>query len=256
MTQPFPPLSRQPAADAGGSAHPAGAPVGQDSGTRSFSDRLANGRWYFYVTVFTAGFLAALPFWHAARRLDRPSVRRLAWIYTAVGGFLVVLMALTPEPNPDGSSGNATISTIGGLAVVAVVVIACYQLVGLRREVYDGRRNDVRTSSADVMARAVATRQRRQDARRLHEEDPALARELGIGRPDLGRGYDDGGLVNINTASASLIATVSGIDSEHADAVVAARSARGGTYIALGEVFIEAHLPSHVQDQLREHAVL
>ncbi|MDK3258542.1 helix-hairpin-helix domain-containing protein [Blastococcus capsensis] len=247
MTQPSPPSSWQHAAHAGGSA--------QGSGTTSLADRLANGRWYFYVTVFTAGFLAALPFWHAAQRLGRPSVRRLALIYTAVGAFLVVLMALTPEPNPDGSSGNSTISTIGGMAVVAVVVIGCYQLVGLRREVY-GRGNGVRMSSADVVARAVATRQRRQEARRLHETDPALARELGIGRPDLGRGYDDGGLVDLNTASAALIATVSGIDREHADAVVAARSARGGTYLTVAEAFIEAHLPSHVQDQLREHAVV
>lgn len=248
MNQPSPPSFPQRATYAGGPA--------QAGGTTSLADRLANGRWYFYVTVFTAGFLAALPFWHAARRLDRPSVRRLALIYTAVGAFLVVLMALTPESNPDGSSGNSTISTIGGMAVVAVVVIACYQLVGLRREVYEGLRDRVPTSSADVLARAVATRQRRQEARRLHETDPALARELGIGRPDLGRGYDDGGLVDLNTASASLIATVSGIDREHADAVVAARSARGGTYIALGEVFMEAHLPSHVQEMLREHAVV
>lgn len=224
--------------------------------TTSLSDRVANGRWYFYVTVLTGGFLAALPFWHAAQRLRRPSVQRLAWIYTAVDVFLVVLMALTPDRNPDGSSGNSTISTIGGMAVVAVVVIGCYQLVGLRREVYGGRRDDARLSSADVVARAVATRQRRQDARRLHEQDPGLARELGIGRPDLGRGYDDGGLVDLNTASAALIASVSGIDREHADAVVAARSARGGTYLAVAEAFIETDLPSHVQDQLREHAIV
>ena len=222
----------------------------------SLSDRVANGRWYFYVTVLTGGFLAALPFWHAARRLGRPSVQRLAWIYTAVDVFLFVLMALTPDRNPDGSSGNSTISTIGGMAVVAVVVIGCYQLVGLRREVYGGRRDDARLSSGDVLARAVATRQRRQDARKLREQDTGLARELGIGRPDLGRGYDDGGLVDLNTASAALIASVSGIEREHAEAVVAARSARGGSYIALGEVFIESALPSHVQDQLREHAVL
>ncbi|MGY2065607.1 helix-hairpin-helix domain-containing protein [Blastococcus sp. SYSU DS0619] len=247
MTQQSPPLTQQPAAYAGASAH---------GSTKSLADRLANGRWYFYVTVFSAGFLAGLPFWHAAQRLGRSSVRRLAWIYTAAGAILVVLMALTPAPDPDESSGNSTISTIGGMAVVAVVVIACYQLVGLRREVYEGRRNAVPTSSADVLARAVATRQKRQDARRLHEQDSALARELGIGRPDLGRGYDDGGLVDLNTASAALIVTVSGIDREHADAVVEARAARGGTFLTVAEVFIEAHLPSHVQDQLREHAVV
>ncbi|WP_324273568.1 hypothetical protein [Blastococcus brunescens] len=124
MNQQSPPSSRQFEAHAGGPAQ---------GSTTSVPGRFANGRWYFYVTVFTAGFLAALPFWHAARRLDRPSVRRQAWIFTAAGAFLVGLMALTPEANPDGSSGNSTVSTIGGMAVVTVVVIACYQLVGLRR---------------------------------------------------------------------------------------------------------------------------
>ena len=53
-------------------------------------------------------------------------------------------------------------------------------------------------------------------------EDPALARSLGIGRPDLARGYDDGGLVDLNTASAPVIAQVCGLDAALAEAIVAA----------------------------------
>jgi len=225
------------------------------AGGSSAAQRLAAGGWYFAVTIFTAGFLAAVPFWHAAGRLGRPAVRRLALIYTGIDAFLVVLMALTPDQKPDGSSGNSTISTIGGMTVMAVVVIACLQLRGLRREVYG--RPGTRPAGADpAVARALAARQRRTESRTLRAKDPALARELGIGRPDLDREYDDGGLVDLNTAPALLIASVAGIDREHAEAITAARTARGGTYFNLDEVFVDVSLPPYVQEQLREHAVV
>jgi len=48
-----------------------------------------------------------------------------------------------------------------------------------------------------ALAAAIACRQRRQQARQLLANDPGLARELRIGRPDLPRDYDDGGLVAV-----------------------------------------------------------
>jgi DNA uptake protein ComE-like DNA-binding protein len=82
-----------------------------------------------------------------------------------------------------------------------------------------------------------------------------LRRELGAGRPDLGRGYDDGGLIDLNTAPAALIAEVCGIDLTHAEKIVAGREARGGTFFNIGEVLVEVPLPPHVQDQLRERGI-
>jgi DNA uptake protein ComE-like DNA-binding protein len=105
-----------------------------------------------------------------------------------------------------------------------------------------------------ALGRVLAARARREEARRLFGQDPSLARELGIGRPDLGREYDDGGLVDINTASADVIAGVSGIEPKYAEALVAARG--GGGWFNLGEVLVDLDLPPHVQEQLREHAVV
>lgn len=51
----------------------------------------------------------------------------------------------------------------------------------------------------------MQARARRDQARSLRANDPAVARELGIGLDlglDLGRGYDDGGPVDLNTAPA------------------------------------------------------
>ncbi|NEK87628.1 helix-hairpin-helix domain-containing protein [Blastococcus saxobsidens] len=216
-------------------------------------DRLRAGGWYFAVTIFSAGFLAALPFWHAAGRLGRRDVRSLAVAYTLAGVYLLVLMALTPK-QADGTSADGPLSTIGGLSVLVVVVAACVQLRPLRRQVYRAGAI-VPTSDDPVVARAREAHARRQEARRLIAGEPALRRELGIGRPDLRRGYDDGGLVDLNTASAALIASVCGIEPAHAEAVVAGREARGGTYFNIGEVLVEVPLPPHAQDELRERAV-
>lgn len=217
--------------------------------------RPRGGAWYFLITILTAGFLAAVPFWHAASRLGRPAVRRLAIVYTAADIYLVTLMILTPPQNPDGSSGNDTISTLGGLSVLAIVIVACIQLKSLRRKVYSQAIPVVGPPSQDpAISRALEARARREEARRLMTQDPGLARELGIGRPDLGRGYNDGGLVDINTAPADVIAGVCGIDPSFAASIVAGRSARGGTYFNVGELLIDVPLPPDVQDRVRERA--
>jgi hypothetical protein len=51
----------------------------------------------------------------------------------------VLLGLLTPPQHRDDSSVNETMSTIGGLSVLFVVVLACIQLRSLRREVYGGQ---------------------------------------------------------------------------------------------------------------------
>lgn len=210
------------------------------------------GRWYFVVTLLSFGFLAAVPFWHAANHLQRPDVRRLALVYTALDAFLVVLMALTPDPDAPGSD-DSVLSTIGGFTAFAVMFVGVLQLGSLRRQVY-GRPVPVPVSDDPAVARALAARRRRYEARALRASDPSLARELGIGRPDLGRGYDDGGLVDVNTAPAAVLARLAGIDPPVAEAIVAARDARGG-YFNLDELFIDVPLPRHVQDQLRDRAL-
>jgi len=229
------------------------------------AQRTRGGAWYFLVTILTAGFLAAVPFWHAASRLRRPGVRRLALLYTVADIYLVTLMILTPPQNADGSSGNEAISTLGGFSVLAIVIVACIQLKSMRRQVYSGA---YPTTALPVLphpapapppvdpalARALQARAQREEARRLIAQDPGLARELGIGRPDLGRGYDDGGLVDINTAPADVIAGGCQIDRTFADMIVAGRAARGGGYVNVGELLIDVRLPTDAQDQVRERA--
>ena len=64
----------------------------------------------------------------------------------------------------------------------------------------------------------------------------------------------DGALVDMNVADAAVIAQVCGIDQAHADAVVAARAARGGLYVHLGELLLDVVLPPEVQARLSQRA--
>jgi hypothetical protein len=221
----------------------------------SNGDRLRAGGWYFVLAVLSAGLLAAVPFWHAATRLGRAQVRALALAYTAAGILIAVLVALAPPQQPDGTSGNEALSTVTGLIALVVIVAACIQLRPLRRAVY-GPDAVIPVHADPAVARALGARARREETRQLIAREPGLQRELGIGRPDLGRGYDDGGLIDVNTASAEVIAAVAHIAPREAEAIVAGRAARGGSWYDMAELIDNVPLSAPAHEQLRDRAVL
>lgn len=101
---------------------------------------------------------------------------------------------------------------------------------------------------------ALARRQRRNEARRLLETDPALARELCNGRPDLTRRFDDGGLVDVNHVPLAVLSTLPGFTSDLATRVVRARDACGGFALPQErEAFAE--LPPGLTDDLADRLV-
>lgn len=105
-----------------------------------------------------------------------------------------------------------------------------------------------------VLAAAVHAQGRRDLARRILAQDPRLASELGIGRPDLGRGYDDGGLVDVNTAPAALLARLPALGPALAKRLVTVRDSAGG-FSSAEEMAILADLPPSVVDQARDRLV-
>ena len=74
---------------------------------------------------------------------------------------------------------------------------------------------------------ALEPEQRRAQARQIADRDPAMARQLGIGRPDLRRAYDDGGLLDLNEVSEDILATLEGITPQVAQAIVWSRHTWG-----------------------------
>ncbi|MEU9887087.1 hypothetical protein [Sphaerisporangium sp. NPDC051011] len=117
----------------------------------------------------------------------------------------------------------------------------------IRKRVFD------RSESPNDHAVAAAQHRRRlrQEARELAERDPVLARELRIGRPDLPRHYDDGGLVDVNHVPVEVIAGLPGMTADLARRVVEARAEVGG-FVSAEDVSIAVDLPPQLTPDLVE----
>lgn len=213
------------------------------------------GIWYFGVVIVSVGLLAAVPFWHAWMRIRRPSLRVAAVAYTLVDVVLAIGLAVTSDPSTYDETWNAAISTLCGLGMFAVVAVACVHLTGVRRAVMAAPAPESLLNDPAV-ERLTAARHRRAEARALWASDPALARQLGIGRPDLAVDFDDGGLVELNTAPAEAFTSACGMDPVWAQRIVAARDARDGGYFNVAELFIDVALPDSVREEVEERALI
>jgi DNA uptake protein ComE-like DNA-binding protein len=217
------------------------------------------GRWYYVVTIATAGLFAWVPFLHAALRLKTTKARRLALLCGGLDALIYVLLAITPQDS-QGQATNGPISTIGGLLALGTIIVGCIMLAPLRRMVYEGAPIDIEDGDQQTVDPAIkaalAARGRRDEARKLATDDPLLARELHIGRPDLTRDYDDGGLIDLNSAPANVIAEVCGIPADVAATIVAALNQRGEPFANVDELFVMTDLPVQMWDRIRDRAVL
>ncbi|MFD2419432.1 hypothetical protein [Amycolatopsis pigmentata] len=228
-------------------------------GRRSF--RVA-GRWYYLVLVGTAGLFAWVPFLHAATRVRTAKAGLLAALFGTLDIAMYILLGLTPQDG-QGQTINSPLSTVGGLLMLGVVITGCVLLPPLRRRAYENAPVTVSTPEPvtgpvfdPAIQAALAARARREESRKLAANDPLLARELRIGRPDLARSYDDGGLVDLNNAPAAVIADTCDIPAEVADAIVDTRERRGEPFSTVDELFVLADLPVNTWDRIRDRAVL
>jgi hypothetical protein len=214
--------------------------------------RSVRGLWYYLVTLISVGTFAWIPFLHAALRLRTTSARLTAVGFAVADALIYTAMALTP---PHGNSG--AISGFGGLLMMGAMIGGCVLLTPLRRMVYLGAPVPAPRDDVDPAVRAVlAARARREESRALAAKDPLLAHELHIGRPDLTRTYDDGGLVDVNTAPAAVIAGGCGIPVDAATRIVDARDRQGGRFANIDELLVVAEVPMSTWDQLRDRGIV
>jgi hypothetical protein len=220
--------------------------------TQSPANWFTRGGWWFVVHVASVGIFAAVPFAHAAVRSRRIGHGVLA-IAVLVLTMLAFLLVGTAHHDAAGDAVGPA-AALGGTLLVMVLLGGLAGLVVVHHQVYGPRPPRARALQP-AHARALAARARRDEARRLAASDPLLARELRIGRPDLSREFDDGGLVDLNAAPARVIAAVCGIHAEHAARIVAARR-EAGRFAAVDDVFAWVELPVGLWDQVRDRAVV
>ncbi|WP_158581346.1 BTAD domain-containing putative transcriptional regulator [Actinomadura spongiicola] len=97
----------------------------------------------------------------------------------------------------------------------------------------------------------IERRVRREQARSLVAHDPAVARRLRVGRPDLPRTFDDGGLIDVNSAPEHLLASLPELDAHQAKLIVLARTAHG-PLASVDDLAVGGILPYAAVHALRE----
>ena len=195
------------------------------------------------VPFLTFGFGTPFSFLYAAVR--RNSVRlggTAAGYGIGLAGVLVLL-----------SAGSAISALLGLLLTIMLWLTGTAHAFAVRPSLFPREvpRNQLNQHAVEV---AKYRRTLREEARTLAAEDPALAHELRIGRPDAPRTYDDGGLVDVNHAPAEIIAGLPGMDAELASRVVQRRETQG-IFISVEEMAVNADLPPDMIPQLSEYSI-
>jgi DNA uptake protein ComE-like DNA-binding protein len=104
--------------------------------------------------------------------------------------------------------------------------------------------------SEDPRVEAAEERiERRAEGKRMLASQPALARELGIGRPDIA-GADDFSLIDVNHVPAAVLTGLPGITGDLANRIVAERAPVGG-FSSVDDLGVVLDLPAATVDALR-----
>jgi DNA uptake protein ComE-like DNA-binding protein len=167
----------------------------------------------------------------------------LAW--AAVYGALLALSGVLDISMPN----NSTATGIGAVALLIPWIGGTAHAAAIRG-------NAARRIQPSDGARLEAARQRielRAEGKRLAARDPRLAREVGVGRPDLPRA-DDFGLVDVNHASQEALCRLPGITPEIAQRIVENRESIG-FFKSAEDLGISMDLSPSLVDDIREYAV-
>jgi hypothetical protein len=129
------------------------------------------------------------------------------WCAFVVAGFVA-----------DASSGHSGSDNLAGFLLIAgwVGAVATSFII---RGAYDRRMGSPLLAAEEAGEQRLRERER---AARLARERPDLAREMGIGRPDV-KGAADAGLVDVNNASVTALLKLPGVDGDVATDIVEAR---------------------------------
>jgi DNA uptake protein ComE-like DNA-binding protein len=105
------------------------------------------------------------------------------------------------------------------------------------------------------MASVEEARRKRSEARTLAAKDPMMARELGIGRPESPRRYDDGGLLELNFATVEQLSAVCGLPRNLAEEVMAARTSLG-RFMHVEDAIVYGQISEEYAPMVRERGIV
>jgi len=194
------------------------------------------------VPAVTFGWGAPFTFTYAAIRLRSARLGVMAALYGVVAVVSFFLVGVTNSDTAwQGNVGTAMALVEAGVATAHAFVLRArlLRLPSLDQEALDDATSRIRL---------------RERARHVVATNPGLANELRIGRPDLPRQFDDGGLIDANHAPLSVLESVPGITSEIGDQIVAVRDGIGG-FDSLDDLSITLNLPPQALDHAADFLV-
>lgn len=205
--------------------------------------------------LLTGGLSAPIMFGHAAAKLRSVVAGIAAFLYAGAAIAYITLFALDAQKFDDGQFVNP--NPIAMVSLFALMFGSTAHAFMIRNKMFPRRtESEPRrvVPADDAEARVLARRERRVRARQLLKDDPAMADELGVGRPDLELGYDDGGLVDMNHAPANVLASMRGVDDKTAERIVEVREL-SGPYASVAELVVRADLDPEAVRLVEEYAV-
>jgi hypothetical protein len=193
------------------------------------------------LLVVPLGFTTWAAFLYIGIRARRPSW--LAW-----AGLYAAALAASGVLDAPAHPGSAAQGVAAGLLVLTWIGGGIHAIAVSSQAVLRIR------SRTDPVVRAARARiELRSEGRRLLATQPALAREIGVGRPDV-PGARDYGLVDVNHASASVLARLPGMTDDLARRAVQERAQVGG-FSSVEDLGLVLDLPPATVDQMREVAI-
>ena len=201
------------------------------------------------LAVVTAGLFSWVPGLVGAA-LASDARRRLRMVQSlAFTAVLVLAGGLSIGATPTGAQDSTIVDDLG---VVALLVAMG---VGGVTAFFIGRGQPATPPMAlPGVQQGLARRDLRQQYQLLAAQDPALAVEMGVGRPDCPRRIDDGGLLDLNTLDVAALQHFGRLSEADAQQVLAARQ-RLGRLASVEDLVVHSELDPHVADRLREYAV-
>jgi hypothetical protein len=172
---------------------------------------VTRSRWP-WISLLPIGLGAWAPIYAGVRARVR------SWVALGVLWSAVVIAGIV------GASGhNGNNNDFAGFLIIVGWVGAVATSFAIR-SAYDRQMGSPLLEATEAGEQRLHDRQR---ALALARQNPALAREIGIGRPDR-QGAVDAGLVDVNNASVTALLKLPGVDGEIATAIIETREKLGG----------------------------
>ncbi len=192
---------------------------------------------WVWLSLIPFGPGACVPVYAGVRARARTWIALgLLWVAAVVAAFVINASTTSGQHGTNDLAGFLFLASwVGGIATSFAV-----------RGAYAER------MSSPLLAATEAGEQRLRERRRalqLARDNPALAREMGIGRPDRA-GSADAGLVDVNNASIGPLLTLPGVSEDIAGQIIETRRQTGG-FSSLEDLGLALDLDGDVVEGLR-----